>query len=291
MRALSFGDIAVSRVVESEGPGFYPRFLMPEADDEVVKSHAGWLQPHFHHAETGRLIMSVHSYVIKTAHHTILVDTCIGNDKPRPSTPPWNNLQTDFLDRLTAAGVPPESVDFVMCTHLHVDHVGWNTKLENGRWVPTFPNAKYLFHKDEYRFWETETDDGEGMGSGDGCFQDSVLPVMDAGQAVLVNGDHAIDDNLWLEPTPGHSPGHVCLNLSAGGGRAVFSGDLMHHPVQCAHPEWNSRFCHDPEMSRATRQRFVERHADEDIYVLGAHFAAPTAGRIVGNGGRCMFKV
>ena len=291
MRALSFGDIGVSRVVETEGPGFYPRFLMPDAQDEVVTSYADWLQPHFHHAATGRLIMSVHSYVIRTAHHTILVDTCIGNDKPRPSTPPWNNLQTDFLDRMTAAGVAPESVDFVMCTHLHVDHVGWNTRLENGRWVPTFPNAKYLFHKDEYRHWEHEKDEAGGMGSGDGCFQDSVLPVMDAGQAVLVTGDHAIDDNLWLEPTPGHSPGHVCLNLSAGGGRAVFSGDLMHHPVQAAHPEWNSRFCHDPAMSRATRQKFVERHADQDVYVLGAHFAAPTAGRIVSNGDRCKFQV
>ena len=291
MRALNFGDIEVSRLVETEGPGFYPSFLMPDAKDELFTEYADWVQPHFHHAESGRLIMSVHSYIIRTAHHTILVDTCIGNHKPRPSTPPWDNMETDFLDRLTAAGVPPESVDFVMCTHLHVDHVGWNTKLQDGRWVPTFPNAKYLFHTDEYRHWEQHGDADEGPGSGDGCFQDSVLPVMEAGQAVLVGGDHAIDDNLWLDPTPGHSPGHVCLNLEAGGGKAIFSGDLMHHPIQAAHPEWNSRFCFDAEQSRATRQKFVERNADKDIYILGAHFAAPTAGRIVGNGDRCKFQV
>jgi glyoxylase-like metal-dependent hydrolase (beta-lactamase superfamily II) len=291
MQALRFGDIQVSRLVEAEGPGFYPGFMLPEHDEAAFAAELGWLQPHWHHAATGRLIMSVHSYVIRTAHHTILVDTCVGNDKSRPSTPPWHNQRTDFLERLTAAGVPPESVDVVLCTHLHVDHVGWNTRLQDGRWVPTFPNARYLFHKDEYAYWEQRQEpEGGSAGSGDGCFADSVLPVMEAGQAVLVGGDHAIDDNLWLEPTPGHSPGHVCLNLQAGGGRAVFSGDLMHHPVQCAWPEWNSRFCHDPAQSRATRQRFVDRHADRDVIVLAAHFAKPTAGRIVGNGGRCRFQ-
>ncbi|MDP6705901.1 MAG: MBL fold metallo-hydrolase [Alphaproteobacteria bacterium] len=294
MKKLNFGDIAVERLVEAEGPSFFPAFIFPEHDPDALEAERSWTEPHFYDPASGRFIMSLHSYIIRTAHHTILVDTCVGNDKERPSTKPWHHLQTPWLENLGAMGMPPESVDFVLCTHLHVDHVGWNTRLENGRWVPTFPNAKYLFNKTEYAHWEAEAKAEAGAdrsGAGDDCFGDSVLPVVEAGQVLFVEGDHAIDDALQLEPTPGHTPGHVCLNLEAGGARAVFSGDLMHHPVQCAYPEWNSRFCVDPAQSRATRQGFVERHADTDTLILGAHFAAPTAGRIVANGGRCKLQV
>jgi glyoxylase-like metal-dependent hydrolase (beta-lactamase superfamily II) len=292
MKTLHFGDVTVDRLVEMEAPGFHPSFFLPDATDEAIAAQSDWLFPHFLHASSGRMIQSVHTYVIRTAHHTILVDTCIGNDKPRASTPPWNGLQTPWLDNLAAMGVAPEEVDFVMCTHLHVDHVGWNTKLLDGRWVPTFPNAKYLFEKTEYEHWaqgEGDEDEVQGPGANDGCFVDSVLPVMAAGQAVLVDGDHALDDQMWLNPTPGHSPGHVCMNLSAGGRDAVFIGDLLHHAVQVAHPEWNSRFCWNDEMSRATRQKFVHDRADTDTLILAAHFPSPTAGRIVSNGERCKF--
>jgi glyoxylase-like metal-dependent hydrolase (beta-lactamase superfamily II) len=292
MKTLHFGDIRVDRLVEVEGPSFFPAFMLPDCTPEALAAQRDWIEPHFFDPVSGRFIQSVHAYVLRTRHHTILVDTCIGNDKNRPSTKPWHRMQTGWLDQLKAMGVPPEAVDFVLCTHLHVDHIGWNTRLVNGRWVPTFPNAKYLFCRQEYEFWAGGQTSPEGRsGAADGSFQDSVLPVVEAGQALLVAGDHAIDDNLRLEPTPGHSPGHVCLHLSAGGGHAVFSGDLMHHPVQCAHPEWNSRFCHDLAASRAQRIRFVERHADSDAIILAAHFAAPTVGRIVGNGGRCKFRV
>ena len=293
MKTLHFGDVTVDRLMEMEAPGFYPSFFMPDATEAAIAAQSDWLLPHFLHAESGRMIQSVHAYVIRTAHHTILVDTCIGNAKPRASTPPWNNLQTPWLDDLAAMGVAPEDVDFVMCTHLHVDHVGWNTRLLDGRWVPTFPNAKYLFEKTEYEHWANDPDGGAdgvgGPGSNDGCFQDSVLPVMAAGQAVLVDGDHALDDQMWLDPTPGHSPGHVCMNLAAGGRNAVFSGDLLHHAVQVAHPEWNSRFCWNPELSRASRKKFVQDKADTDTLILAAHFPSPTAGRIVDNGDRCKF--
>ncbi|MFP6697776.1 MAG: MBL fold metallo-hydrolase [Alphaproteobacteria bacterium] len=290
MKTLHFGDVTVDRLVEAEGPGFHPGFFLPEAEDAAIAAQHDWLLPHFLHADSGRMIQSVHVYVIRTPRHTILVDTCIGNDKERPSTPPWSGLSTPWLDDLGALGVAPEDVDFVMCTHLHVDHVGWNTRLLDGRWVPTFPNAKYLFEKTEYAHWAAGEEDGiQGLGSNDGCFEDSVLPVMAAGQAILVDGDHALDDQMWLEPTPGHSPGHVCMNLSAAGQRAVFSGDLMHHAVQVAHPEWNSRFCWNGEMSRASREKFVHDKADTDTLILTAHFPSPTAGRIVGNGERCKF--
>ena len=290
MEPLRFGEVTVERLVEAEGPSFHPAFLLPDSDDAAIAAERGWLEPHFFHPDSGRLIASVHSFVVRTPHHTILVDTCVGNHKERPSTPPWHRQELPWLAGLGALGVRPEEVDVVLCTHLHVDHVGWNTRLVEGRWVPTFANARYLFHKDEYAYWATGASVGGGRaGSSDGCFADSVLPVMEAGQALLIDGDHEIDDALRLEPTPGHSPGHVCLHLSAGGRRAVFSGDLMHHPVQCAYPEWNSRFCHDAELARATRLAFLERHSDADTVVLAAHFASPTVGRVVANGARRRF--
>ncbi len=289
MNQLQFGDILVDRLIEDEGLGFDPFFFFPDSTEEGWELEKDWLMPRFLDAETGRMIRAIQSYVIRTDHHTILVDACVGNDKERPSTPVWNNMQTPWLANFRALGVDPAEVDFVLCTHLHADHVGWNTQLVDGRWVPTFPNAKYIFHRDEYAFWEENGDAIEGPGSADGCFEDSVLPVMEADQAELVGGDYQIDDRLTLEPMAGHSPGHVVLNLNAAGRQAVFCGDVIHHAVQCARPEWNSRFCWDKEMSRATRRKFVERHADTDTLIMPGHFPAPTAGRIVGDGERCRF--
>ncbi|MDP6951134.1 MAG: MBL fold metallo-hydrolase, partial [Alphaproteobacteria bacterium] len=280
-KPLHLGDISVTRAIEAEGPSFFPSFLLPDSTEDALAGEAEWLVPRHLDPASGRFVMSLHSYVIRTPRHTILVDTCVGSDKERPSTKPWHHLQSPLLGRLAAAGVAPEEVDFVLCTHLHVDHVGWNTRLVDGRWVPTFPNARYLFHETEYAYWESAEAGADRSGGQDGCFADSVLPVMEAGQALLVRDGHAIEDGLTITP----SPGHVCLDVRAGGKRAVFSGDLMHHPVQCAYPEWNSRFCFDAAQSRATRQRFVAEHADTDTLILAAHFA----GRIVGNGERCKF--
>jgi glyoxylase-like metal-dependent hydrolase (beta-lactamase superfamily II) len=291
MRTLDFGGVTVDRVVETEGPSFHLGFIFPDAADAAIAGESDWLLPHFLDPASGRLLMSLHSYVIRTRHHTILVDTCVGNHKDRPSTPAWHRRDTGWLDDLRAMGVPPESVDFVLCTHLHVDHVGWNTRLEDGRWVPTFPNARYLFHRDEYAHWETNEMPHVGSGTTEGSFEDSVLPVVGAGLADFVEGDHGIEDGLYLEASPGHTPGHVCLHLEGGGERALFTGDMMHHPVQTAYPEWNSRYCHDPALSRATRQRYVERYADTATRILAAHFPQPVAGRIVSNGARCKFAV
>ena len=150
MQQLRFGDITVDRIVEAEGLGFPPEFLLPDSDIQAIRDYRDWLEPHFFDPESGRFIQSVHCYVVRSPRHTVLIDTCVGNGKQRPSTRAWNGLDTNFLDRLRDIGVTPADVDYVLCTHLHVDHVGWNTRLLDGRWVPTFPNARYLFHKVEF---------------------------------------------------------------------------------------------------------------------------------------------
>jgi len=185
-------------------------------------------------------------------------------------------LRTGFLEDLRAAGVAPEAVDVVICTHLHVDHVGWNTRLADGRWVPTFPRARYLFARREWEHWTSEEEDGTKR-----ILADSVAPVLDAGLADLVEMDHRVSDGIWLEPTPGHTPGHVSVRLHADGADAVITGDLMHHPVQVAEPAWQSAFDADPAQARATRRAFCARYADRPVDVLGTHFHHPTAGRIV----------
>ena len=293
MKHLQVGEVTIDRLVELEGPGYEPTFFFPDATMAGFEGEMGWLLPHFWDSAANTFLRSIQSYVVRTGYHTILVDSCVGQGKERPSTPAWDRLDSTWLDQLIAAGVRPEEIDYVLCTHLHADHIGWNTRLENGSWVPTFPNAKYVFHKDEFRYWEEHGKDWVGSGSGslDGGFEDSVLPVMRAGQVALVDNDFAIDDQVTLEPTPGHSPGHVCIDVRSSAGHVVLSGDVVHHPIQIAYPEWNSRFCVDPDQSRASRKKFVDRHADRDTLILPAHFASPAAGRIVANGERCKFQV
>lgn len=281
--SIHLGEINISRLVEMEGPLMEPQMLIPEASPESMAKHTHWLAPNFV-AGDGKLKMSIQTYVIKTRHHTILVDTCIGNDKQRENFPGWNMMNGPYLQDLAAMGVAPEEVDYVLCTHLHLDHVGWNTRLQEGKWVPTFPNAKYLFAKKEWEFWKGEYESGRDNAADGGSIADSVVPIVEAGKAELVEGDHQIDDELHLEPSPGHTPGHVFLHLQSSGKRAVMTGDIMHHPVQCSEPQWNSGFCVNPHESAATRRKFLETYSEQDVTVLAAHFLAPNGGRIVPNG-------
>lgn len=223
------GDVKITRVAELGGAPFPSTFMFPAATPELVQRHA-WLKPHFAH-EDGRLFGSIHSFVIESGKRRIIVDTCVGNDKAR-AVQAWNMLQGPFLEQLAEAGFPPESIDTVLCTHLHVDHVGWNTRLVNGKWLPTFPNARYLFGRREWEHWSSEAAqhrDGDVMG-------DSVRPIVDAGLAELVDMNHVLTPEVRLEPTPGHTPGHVSVRISSQGEEAVITGDLMHHPLQCAEP-------------------------------------------------------
>jgi glyoxylase-like metal-dependent hydrolase (beta-lactamase superfamily II) len=283
VKPLEIGSIRVESVVEWCGPT-RPTWLLPDATKELVERHRDWLAPHFLD-ERGRFVMSIHCFVVRAPGLTMLVDTCVGNDKPRQN-PTWNMLRTPFLENLAAAGVPPEAVDVVLCTHLHVDHIGWNTRLQDGRWVPTFPRARYLFARREWEHWSTV--DGDEYGP---IIADSVRPIVDTGRADLVEPDHRITGEIWLEPTPGHTPGHVSVRLSSGGRDAVITGDLAHHPIQIGEPDLNSHFCADQDMARATRRDFCARYADRDVTVLGTHFATPTAGHIQTEGGAWRFRV
>ena len=281
MRPFAVGDVQVASVMEFVTPWFDPGVLFPDSTPEAAARHRDRLGPHCIDAASGALIMASQSFLLRTPHHTVLIDTCVGNHKQRPN-PKLHGADWPWLDRLGTAGVAPQDIDMVLCTHLHVDHVGWNTCLKDGRWVPTFPNARYLFHRREFEA-RIEADRNAPNPAGD-YMGDSVAPVMDAGQGVLVDGDHEIGDGLWLEPAPGHSPGHVCIRLERGGLRALFSGDVMHHPIQCAEPSWSSRFCTDPAESRRTRRSLLERCADTDVVVVPAHFPNGTAGRVVSAG-------
>ncbi len=282
MNRWQIGDVKIARVVEMETVS-KATFVLPDATPENIQRET-WLQPHF--AEPGgRVRMSIHALIVESEDRRIVVDTCLGNDKRR-ANPPWNMLQTSFLTDLANAGFPRESITDVLCTHLHVDHVGWNTMLVAGRWLPTFPQARYLIGRVEWNHWSQATDRFTKD-----PIDDSVRPIVDAGLATLVEDTHRITKEVWLEPTPGRTPGHFSVRIaSPRGEEAVITGDLMHHPVQCAHPEWNCGFDSIPDQARATRRAFLERYADRSVLVFGTHFATPSAGHIVKEGAAFRFR-
>lgn len=280
MKHRKLGEATISRVLELNTPDFEPYGFFPETTPEDWAPHLDWLKPQCMDPVSGDLYFPMQSYVVRTAHHTILIDGCVGNDKARPHRPRWHmKTDTRYLDGLAAAGLRPEDIDYVMCTHMHVDHVGWNTRLLDGRWVPTFPNAKYVFSRKEHDYWLAEHEKTPLD-----HFADSVLPIVEAKRALMVESDHALDDEVWLEPAPGHTPDHFAVRLASAGADAVFSGDLMHSPIQCRHPEWRARPDYDPPQARATRRAFMERYCDTGVLICTAHFPLPSAGHFVRHG-------
>ena len=276
-QSYRFGDATVTRVVEQRGLGFSPAYLFPDWQPSVLNEHGGWMAPGCYDEASGRLVSSIHAWVVRTACRTVLIDTCVGNGKRRLGFASFDRLDTGFLDRLATAGVHPEAVDLVLCTHLHADHCGWNTRLLDGRWTPTFPNATYVFSEAEHAHWSGPAG-REGVHAG--VFEDSVLPVIAAGQARVVDGQAAVGERLRLVPTPGHSPGHLAVELEAGGQRALFCGDLLHHPAQVHHPAWNSRFCANAEAAQASRRWALDHAAESEAVLFTSHFAGSSAGRV-----------
>jgi glyoxylase-like metal-dependent hydrolase (beta-lactamase superfamily II) len=294
VKTQQIGAFRVDRVLETEGPYFAVDFLLPEAPPDLLDANADWLRPHHVDPSDGRLILAFQSFVLRTPHHTILVDSCTGNDKERLDRPHWHRKKHDYLPRLGALGVAPESIDFVFCTHLHADHVGWNTQLVDGRWVPTFPNARYVFARREYEHLEQAHREAAASGGPPvihGAFADSVLPVVEAKRAVFVESDHEIERGVFLEAAPGHTPGNCVLHAQDGGQHAVFLGDVMHTAAQLARPALSSRFCADPVQSARSRTALIERYADTDAVMLACHFPTPVAGRIRSRGTGFMLSI
>jgi glyoxylase-like metal-dependent hydrolase (beta-lactamase superfamily II) len=261
------GRVRITKVVEMETIGS-TRFILPLATNEQIQK-LPWLIPHFA-TEEGRLKMSIHSLVVETPARRIIVDTGLGNDKEGRKIPTWNNRQGPFLDTLTAAGFPPESIDTVLCTHLHVDHVGWNTRLVDGKWAPTFANARYVFGQTEFQYWRDHQEEPDKAA----VFSDSVQPIVDAGKADLVTSDARICNEISLISTPGHSPGHVSLHIKSDGEEALLAGDVAHHPCQMAHLDWSSTADSDPARSAVTRRELFGRFADTPTLVIGGHYDA-----------------
>ena len=275
-----FGDVTVTKVVEMVQPVPLAGML-PLATPEALADHAGWLRPHFLEDDGATTALSIHSLIVESQGRTILVDTCVGCRDIEGM--PGLRGPEEFPDRLADAGYPVDEVDVVCCTHLHFDHVGWNTRLVDGSWVPTFPNARYLFCRSEYEHWVAEPG-GYALN-----VPHTVTPVVDAGMADLVETDHRVTDEVRFVPTHGHSPGHVSVLIESGGEQALITGDATHHPVQWAEPDWGMSGDWDGPMGAETRRRLRAEHGAAGTLILGTHYAEPSAGRIVGDGGDWRF--
>jgi glyoxylase-like metal-dependent hydrolase (beta-lactamase superfamily II) len=278
MLQWQIGDVTIQRAVELELPLPYneKRPFIAAARPQALQAMP-WLYPHFVTPD-GHIMTAVQALLVAAPGLRVIVDTCIGNDKPRRMTM-GHGLRTPFLQQLEAAGWARESVDVVICTHLHVDHVGWNTMLEDGKWVPTFPRARYLVGRTEYDYWNREHDPEH-----DAVMSDSVKPIYDAGLVDLVETDHRVSPELRLIPTPGHTPGHVSVMIESHGASAMITGDTFHHPCQVGRPEWATSFDTDIDAARVQRALLCERLADTSTLVIGTHFPAPTAGRVKRDG-------
>ena len=274
MLSWTIGAVTVTRVVESEMPiGYHEKHPFLPGARPAALEQMPWLYPHFVTPE-GALKLSIHALLVEAPGLRLVVDTCIGNDKPRKFLG-GESLSTPFLTHLEAAGWTRDGVDAVVCTHLHVDHVGWNTMKVDGAWVPTFPKARYLIGRTEHAHWSAEGDEEQ-----QNILGDSVQPIFDAGLADLVESDHRLSAEVRLMPTPGHTPGHVSVVIESEGQTAIITGDMMHHPCQVGRPQWSPSFDSDQAAAETTRRGFLADVADQPILIIGTHFAGPTAGHV-----------
>jgi glyoxylase-like metal-dependent hydrolase (beta-lactamase superfamily II) len=280
------GNVEVARIVEINAFEDNMWMLLKDCTAEEVRQHK-WLVPHFC-TPAGMMLISFQCFVLRSRGKSVMIDTCIGSDRKREYDV-FCNLHTTFLEDLTAAGFPPEKIDTVLCTHLHFDHVGWNTKLVNGQWVPTFPQARYLFGKQEFDHWMHLKATG-----GYHDFEhlhDSIDPILAAGLADFIGPGHQVTDEVSLFPTPGHTPGHVSVLIRSGGQEAIITGDMMHHPIQLIEPERQANFDMDKAQGARTRREFVDRVADQNVLVIGSHFTDPTSGWVVRDGTSWKLKI
>jgi glyoxylase-like metal-dependent hydrolase (beta-lactamase superfamily II) len=274
------GSAEVARVLDAHILIETAQTFFPDFDRDALKPHEHWLCPTHYDDESGRIPLPVHSWLIRLGDKTVLIDTCLGNDKVRPNMSEMHLLNTRYLERMADVGVRPEDVHYVLCTHMHGDHVGWNTRLENGRWVPTFPNAQYVMSRAEYEAAKIQAADHDCVPWIRNVFEDSLQPIVETGRAVLVDGIHELFDELTLRPSPGHTLGHMCVELRSQGAGAFFAGDLLHSPIQIPLWPWSTRYCWDSQMAAKSRREILELCAAENALLLPAHFQAPHVGRI-----------
>jgi len=269
---LGVGEAIIVQIEESVQASFIPQQLLPDCSAEALAEHIGWMSPVHYDREAGKFRTSVRSYLVRTGRHVILIDCCGGNHKNRPYFPRFHRRVHGWLDRLAAAGVTPEQVDYVMCTHLHADHVGWNTVLRDGRWQPTFPNATYIADREELKRWNPQLPCYRFSPHNEFTWEDSVLPVIEAGQFVAVDHGYQVDEMLTVESMPGHTPGHVAIRLRSRGQQAVFSGDVMHVPLQVHYPHWGTSLDDDPVLGVRSRLQLLESAAENHALLLPTHF-------------------
>jgi glyoxylase-like metal-dependent hydrolase (beta-lactamase superfamily II) len=293
MSMFSVGRASIVRVEETYQPVYKPRELFSEWTDDILAEHGHWLAPHHYDIASGLIKLSVHSWLLQIDGKKILIDACCGNNKSKPLRPFWHMLDLPWLDRLAAAGARPEEIDVVMCTHLHHDHVGWNTQLRDGRWVPTFPNARYVFSKPDVEYFQKLDSDPQTAPAELGTFRECVIPIIEAGRADLVTGPHRLNEFFEVIPAPGHSGGHVVFKLESAGQQAVFIGDVFHHLLQVYYPDWNFPKNSDAAQARTSRRMVLEHCASTGALALPAHVGAPFAGHIeaIDGGFRPIFPV
>jgi glyoxylase-like metal-dependent hydrolase (beta-lactamase superfamily II) len=282
MKTFKIGSYSVTRIEEMLTPGFTPDFLFPEFEPGIFEEHELLSGSRFWDEASGKVMSSMHSWMIRDDRHTVLIDTGCGNDKTRalPLFQRFHQLHLPYLDRLREAGVRPEDVTLVICTHLHIDHVGWNTRLIKGKWVPTFPNATYIFSRREFEHWQSPTGGQVVMPENIAVIADSVLPVIEAGQVQFIDDGSKILDGLFFHDALGHTAGHGMLKLESGRDAAIFPGDSLHQPMQVFRPDWNSRFCEMAEQARSTRHAILDYCVERDALLLPAHFGAPHCGYV-----------
>ncbi len=277
--AIQLGDIKIHRVVEQQQPLFDAQEFFPNLTKEMLDENRAWLEPMYLDPATSRIVLCVQSYIVETPHHKILIDSCVGNHKPRPARPFWHMQTSDRYERgLAATGLTFDDIDYVMCTHLHVDHVGWNTRLENGRWVPTFAKARYLFADRELAFWTQKQKEDPASWP---WIADSVLPIIEARRAEVVKSDYTLGDLVQLVPTPGHTIDHYSVHVGRPGQDALITGDMIHSPIQARFPDLGMRADYDSKLAGQTRRKVFGRFCDTSTLMCMAHFPSPSTGRIV----------
>ena len=289
MHEIRVGDVTIACIVERDGPWREVNNMFPTADLAIAKRHLAEMEPFVYDPVSQKLVIPYQTFVVRTPRHTILIDTCTGEEKGYG--PPWTFSPQPWLDGFRKLGLRFEDIDYVFCTHLHIDHTGWNTRLVNGRWVPTFPKAKYVFHKGEYAYWEAQAKaDLTPGGNNPAVWRMNCLPIVEAKQALLIDETYSLDDMLFLSLSPGHTPYHCCVHIRSKGQEAIVLGDMMHHAIQCREPDWSTGFCTDPVQAAKTRWQFFERHAGSPTLMLPIHFPHPTAGRIEADGTRYRYR-